>query len=105
MASHGLCARRQQQGIEFELPAALDLDAAARDVDGAHSRVENEVDPPFGIELRRPQRNPFGRRGSGEKILGKIRAIARRRVIGADDGQRSLIAVAAQSVRGRQSRA
>ena len=52
----------------------------------------------LGVQLRRPQRNPLVLCFAGQVVLGQVRTIHGRIVIGADDRHRVLVALTSQHV-------
>ena len=81
---HGFGARGEQQRVERVRRAALQPHLLARDVDRLHARVEPQVDLVVRVELGRPERNPVLLRRTGQIILGQVRPIDRRVIVGAE---------------------
>jgi hypothetical protein len=60
--------------------------------------VKEKIDPAVAIVVRGPQRNPVFLSRACEVILGKVRTIHWRRVVGTHDGKRTVVALSPQHV-------
>src|SRR5215207_11684979 len=66
------------------------IQRVATSIDAGGACAELQVDALPGVEFRTLQGDPFLRRRAGEIILGKIRTVARRRIVGAEHGELAL---------------
>jgi hypothetical protein len=98
--SYRFGASRNQQRSELDLPAVLELHAILTHVDRRCARIEHEFDVVLGVVLGRSQWDPIVWRGPGKEVLGEIRPVAWRRVVGANHGHGTLVAFATKHVRG-----
>jgi hypothetical protein len=69
---HRLGARREEQRVERERVAALDLETARRHVD-ARRAAAHDLDAMLRVESRRPERDPLLGCVAGEIVLGEVR--------------------------------
>ena len=100
---HRISARGNQQGIEAVRLAALELDDALSEIERRRARLKHEVDLLVRVELGRAQRDPVFLGRARQIVLRQIRTIARRRVVGAEHRDRSVVALPPKHVRGRQT--
>ena len=93
---HRLGARRQQQGA-ISHPAAIgQFQVALRDINACHARTQPHVDVVLSVERLRPQRQPLGRRRTGQVVFGQVGPVARQGRIGAQQRDGAGIAFTAQ---------
>ena len=79
-----------------QLAAAIECNETRRRIDRRDARPKLQVDALLGVELVRPQRDPLVLRLAGQELLRQVRAIGRRRVVGADHRDRAVVAFAAE---------
>ena len=91
-----LGARRQQQRVPGDLrPSSSDSVLAAGSI-AATASPERQGDLLFAEERGGAQRHPLLGRGAGQVVLGQVRAIDRRRLVGAEQEDLTVVAFAAQ---------
>jgi hypothetical protein len=83
----GLRAGGDQQSVEPKDPARPRPDGASFGVDAIDLGSKAQIDVIVGVPVIAAQPQPFLRRGAGEIILGKVRAIARRIRVGTQNRQ------------------
>jgi Flp pilus assembly protein TadD len=98
------CEMQARARREYVQPTSLAFAAAAAARKRHRPCVERELDTPIRVILRRSQRHPFVRGSAGKIVLGEIGPIIGCRVIRAKNRDRSVIALASESVGGREAR-
>src|SRR5262245_5513069 len=100
----GLGARcDQERPIGMPL-SVFKLNALLLRVERHDTCLRDQLDAPLAVEVGRAQRYPIFLRRAGQKILREIRPINRRRVVGAEHRDRSVVSHAAKHVCGGKTR-
>ena len=94
----------QQECAKFEWPPVLEQYLLFSCIKRCNSRMEEEINLVVAIIVRRPQRNPIFLSRACEVVLGKVRAIHRRRVVGTHDSKRTVVALSPKHVGRSQAR-
>jgi hypothetical protein len=102
---HRLGARGDQKRAVRVTVAVLENDLSLGHIDRRRSAAKQQCDVVLGEVLGRSQRNPVFLRFARQIVLGEVRTVARRRVVGTDDRHRPVVPLAAQRVGGGQARA
>jgi hypothetical protein len=103
LEAHGIGAGGNQERSELEGTTVSQKDALPRHVERLDRGIHEELDPFFRVVLGRPQGNPGLFRRPRQVVLRKIRPVARRRIVGADERDRPLVALAPEHVRRGQT--
>src|ERR1700730_9912064 len=88
----------QQESAKFERLAILKHYPPSFCIKRRNSRMEEKINLAVAIVVRRSQRNPVFLSRASQVILGKVRTIHWRRVVGTHDGKRTVVALSPQHV-------
>ena len=93
----------EEQRPEGERAPVVEADLPLRRVEGRRGDAGAELQLLLLVELGRPQRDPVLGRLSRQVVLRQIRTIDRRRLLRADEPDRSRVALAPQRLRGDEA--
>jgi len=94
----------QEERVPGDLAPVLQREALAGRIDGGHPRAERQRDLLLAEERRWAQRHPLLGRGAGQVVLGEVRAIDRRRLVGAEQQDLTVVSLAPQNLGRRFAR-
>src|SRR5262245_47056981 len=88
----------QQESAKFKCLSIFEHYLPPLCIQGRNSGAEEEINTVVAIIVSRSKRNPFFLRRACEVVLGKVRTIHWRRVVGTYDGKSTVVALTPQHV-------